>query len=109
MILIFAFGLSINPYYFSNGLVLTAVVIAIVNNYINMTILTYPSIIICYLAALTFNEKHKIKILFIVVLALYIVFGFVVLPAIYSSLAIDSKIAYFYIFPLLIFIFTTAK
>jgi hypothetical protein len=105
--LIAALALSINPFYLSNGLVLAAAAIAIVNNYIGMSILTYPSILICYLATLTFNEKFKIKLLFVLALVVYILYGFVFLPALYQAFNAQSKIAYYYLFPLFMFIFRT--
>ena len=46
---------SITPWSFSTLLLGSAMIIAICNHYLNVTILTYPSIIICYLATMIFN------------------------------------------------------
>ena len=81
--------------------------IIIANNFSGTSILTYPSIFICYLAVVSFNEANKSKILFVFVLAFTLIYGLIVLPAIYNSLADDRKMAFYYVFPLLIFILRT--
>ena len=45
------------------------------------------------------------KQLFVLAIIFTIIYGFIILPAIYSSL--ESKVAYFYIFPILVFILRT--
>ena len=61
---------SITPWTTSNLLLVTAMIITLSNHFLNVTILTYPAIIICYLSTLIFNEEYKVKIIFILVLVL---------------------------------------
>ncbi len=50
-----------------------------------------------------FNEKHKVKIVFLLALAIQLIFGFLVLPPIYRSLSNTNRV-YYYIFPLFMFL-----
>lgn len=93
--------MSIDPWKSSSVMLLLAIPIIIANYFLNLSFFTYPAIVICYYSVMSFNEKHKSKQVFILVLVFTIVYGLIILPAIYKSLEI--KIAFFYIFPLLIF------
>lgn len=72
------------------------------NYFLGLSFFTYPSIVICYYAVLSFNERYKSKQLFVLALVFAIIYGLIVLPAIYRSL--QTKLAYFYIFPVLMFL-----
>jgi hypothetical protein len=102
IILTIAFTASIDPWKSSNILLLIAIPIIIGNYFLNLGFFTYPSIVICYYAVLSFNERYKAKQLFVFTLIFTIIYGLVILPAIYRS--IQTKIAYFYIFPILMFL-----
>jgi hypothetical protein len=101
IILTIAFMMSIDPWRSSSAMLLLAIPITIANYFLNLSFFTYPAIVICYYSVMSFNEKHKSKQVFILVLVLTIIFGLIILPAIYKSLQI--KIAFFYMFPLLMF------
>lgn len=102
IILTIAFAASIDPWKSSNILVLLAIPILIGNYALNMGFFTYPSILICYYAVMSFNERYKSKQIFVFVLIFTIIFGMIVLPAIYRSMAI--KKTFIYIFPILMFL-----
>ena len=95
---------SISPWSHSNLLMICAMIITISNHYLNVRILTYPSIIICYLSTMIFNEEYKIKIIFILVLVIEMAYGFAFLPGLYNSFAADNKGAFYYVFPIFMFI-----
>ena len=104
--LFFILGLmvSISPWSNSNLLMVCAMIITICNHYLNVRILTYPSIIICYLSTMIFNEEYNIKIIFILVLVIEMTYGFAFLPGLYSSFAENNKSAFYYVFPIFMFI-----
>lgn len=102
IILTIAFTASIEPWKSSNLLLLIAVPIIFANYFLGLSFFTYPSIVICYYAVLSFNERFKSKQLFVLALVFAIIYGLIVLPAIYRSL--QTKLAYFYIFPVLMFL-----
>ena len=104
--LFFILGLmvSISPWSNSNLLMVCAMIITICNHYLNVRILTYPSIIICYLSTMIFNEEYKIKIIFILVLVIEMAYGFAFLPGLYNSFAENNKSAFYYVFPIFMFI-----
>ena len=102
MILTIAFMMSIDPWKSSSIILLLAIPIIIANYLLNLSFFTYPAIVICYYSVMSFNEKHKSKQVFILVLVLTIIYGLIVLPAIHKSLEI--KVAFFYMFPLLMFL-----
>ena len=86
MLLIVAFTASVSPWRASNLIMMLAIPMVIVNFVMRLGYFTYPSIAICYFSVLAFNERHKKKQLFVMTLILTIVFGFIILPAIYDSL-----------------------
>ena len=102
LILTIAFTASIAPWKSSNLLLLIAVPITFANYFLGLSFFTYPSIVICYYAVLSFNERFKAKQLFVMALVFAIIYGVIVLPAIYRSL--QTKVAYFYVFPVLMFL-----
>jgi hypothetical protein len=86
IILTIAFTISIDPWKSSNIILLLSIPIIIANFFLNLSFFTYPAIVICYYSVMSFNEKHKSKQVFILVLVLTIIYGLIVLPAIYKSL-----------------------
>ena len=98
---------SITPWSFSNLLLLTGMIITICNNYLNITILTYPAIIICYLSTLIFNEEYKVKLIFILVFVLELAYGFALFPGLYNSFPDENKQAFYYVFPIFMFVLRT--
>ena len=104
---ILAFTASVSPWRFSNTIVLLAIPMVAANFAMSLGYFTYPSIAVCYFSVLAFNERHKKKQIFVLTLIFTIVFGFIVLPAIYDSLASSRKLAYVYLFPLLMLLLRT--
>jgi hypothetical protein len=102
IIFIIALTASIEPWKISNLLLFCAIAITICNNYMGMNSLTYFQILACYISVLSFNEKHKIKILFIVVLGIILLTGFLILPKLY--LGVNNQVLYYYIFPIFMFV-----
>ena len=98
---------SITPWTTSNLLLITAMIITLANHFLSVTILTYPAIIICYLSTLIFNEEYKVKIIFILVLVLELVYGFALLPGLYNSFPDENKTTFYYIFPIFMFLLRT--
>jgi len=107
LLLVVAFTASVSPWVSSNTLVLLAIPMIFANYFLGLSYFTYPSIAICYFAVLSFNEKHKKKQIFVIIAIFTIIFGFVILPAIYKALPSSSKGAYVYIFPLLMLVIRT--
>lgn len=108
LILIIAFTVAIQPWRSSNLLMLIAIGIVIGNYFLNLSLFTYPSIIICYYSVMVFNENYKKKQLFVLVLIFTLVFGFIVMPAIAKSLNSQGKFSiYPYIFPVLMLLLRT--
>ena len=102
LILIIAFTVAVQPWKSSNLLMLIAVGIVFGNHFLGLGVFTYPSIMICYYSVLVFNENHKKKQLFVIMLVLTMVYGFIVLRAIATSLFNQGKISTFaFIFPIL--------
>jgi len=105
LILIIAFTAAIHPWRSSNLLVLVAIGIVFGNHFLGLGVLTYPSIIICYYSVMVFNESYKKKQLFVIILIFTMIYGFIILKAIASSLFNQGKISTFaFIFPILILI-----
>lgn len=102
VILTIAFTASIEPWKSSNLLLLVALPVIFANYFLGLSFFTYPSIVICYYAVLSFNERFKSKQLFVLALVFAVIFGLIALPAIYRSL--QTKLAYFYVFPVLMFL-----
>jgi len=102
IIFIIALTASIQPWKVSNLLLFSAIAITICNNYLGLSSLTYFQIIMCYISVVSFNEKHKIKILFIVVLGLILLTGFLILPQMY--IGVKKQVIYYYIFPIIMFL-----
>jgi hypothetical protein len=84
---------------------LIAVVIVFGNHFLGLGVFTYPSIVICYYSVLVFNENYKKKQLFVIILIFTMVYGFIILRAIATSLFNQGKISTFaFIFPILMLI-----
>lgn len=84
---------------------LIAVVIVFGNHFLGLGVFTYPSIVICYYSVLVFNENYKKKQLFVIILIFTMVYGFIILRAISTSLFNQGKISTFaFIFPILMLI-----
>ena len=104
MLLILSLTLTIQPFKSSTLIFpLASLPITIANHYMGMSSLTYIQILICYLAVLFFNQRHKIKILFILVIIFQVIAGFLVLPGLYQLLKSQTKV-YYYLFPLIMFV-----
>ena len=104
MFFIVGLMVSITPWTTSNLLLITAMIITLANHFLNVTILTYPAIIICYLSTLIFNEEYKVKIIFILVLVLELAYGFALLPGLYNSFPDANKTTFYYVFPIFMFL-----
>jgi hypothetical protein len=78
--------MSIDPWKSSSAILLLAIPITITNYFLNVSFFTYPAIVICYYSVMSFNEKHKSKQVFILVLVLTVLYALIILPAIYKSL-----------------------
>lgn len=104
VVLILSLMLTIKPWRTSSLLFLaSAIPITVINHYNGMSTLTYIQILVCYLSILTFNQKHKAKILFIAGIVLEVLFGFMLLPAVFKAIKPNLQI-YYYLFPLLMFL-----
>lgn len=87
---------------------LIAIAIVFGDHFLNISVFTYPSIIICYYSVLAFNEKYKKKQLFVFVLIFTMVFAFAVMKAIANSLFNQGNItAYVFVFPIFMLILRT--
>lgn len=84
-LILFVFGLmqSIYPWSFTNIIVLLSCAIIIANYFLKIKVLSYPAILICYFSVLLFNEHHKRKIFFLLVLVATLIWGFIVIPSLY--------------------------
>lgn len=108
--LLLMFGLmnSVSPWSPSNLIMLVGCGIIIGNFFLGVQVLTFPAILVCYFAVLIFNEHHKHKLLFIVVVVGVLVWGFVVVPALFLQFSnIGNRQGFYYVFPLFIFIIRT--
>ena len=93
--------LNIRPISFSSILVILCMVFMIISNYfLNVIILSYPEMAICYISLYFFKEKKKKNILWILVFGLYIGFSFI-FGAFYNALDTESKYVFFYVFPII--------
>ena len=110
-LILYIFGLmfSLYPWSRSNVLfVLICLPIIIANYFMSIQILTYPSILICYFTVLIFNEHHKQKILYIPILILTIIWGFIIIPSVYSSLLkFNNPKTFYYVFPIFMWMIRT--
>ena len=95
---------SITPWSFSNLIMVIAAIIVIANYFLNVSVLSYPAIIICYLSVMMFNERNKEKIMIILVFVMEVAWGFGFLPGLYSAFDSNSKQAFYYLFPLFMLI-----
>ena len=84
-------------------MLITAIPLTIINNYLGLSVLTYPQILFCYLSVMVFNERHKIKILFLLALGLQLIVAFLILPVLYQQLTNGNQL-YYYLFPLFMFL-----
>lgn len=110
-VVLYVFGLmfSISPWSKTNVILpLICLPIIIANFFLGIQILTYPSILLCYFSILIFNEHYKSKLLYIPTLILTILWGFLVIPSVYTSfLNFNNSKGFYYIFPLFMFIIRT--
>lgn len=79
-----------------------AVIIA--NFYLQIQVLTLPIIMIFYFSVLIFNEHNKIKLLFIPVIVITMVWGFIVIPSLYAQFVrLQKPSEFYYVFPLFMY------
>lgn len=105
LLLVASLMLSIWPWSLTNVLMLVAWAVIIANYFLRIQALTYPIILICYFSVLIFNERHKNKIIFIPVLILLVVWGFIVIPSLFVQFrtVLGNVQGFYYIFPLFVF------
>lgn len=98
--------LSVTPFQITNLFMVLAIPMAIANYNLDVFILTYPEIVICYLSHFLFSNSNKKQLLWILPTTLFAAFGFLILPGIGVELA-GPKMALYYMFPWLCLLIRT--
>lgn len=100
MLGIFAFFDSLSPFKYEHLLIFLAYPMLVGNSLLGCEYLSYPTVLICYLGVAVFQKRNKLRnLLPIYMLVLIFVYGWLVLPAIYTALSTGYKFVYLYIYP----------
>jgi hypothetical protein len=99
---VFAFFDSLSPFKYEHLLIFLGYPLLVGNSLLGCEYLSYPTVLICYLGVAVFQKRNKLRnLLPIYMFVLLFVYGWIVLPAVYTALPTDFKFVYLYIFPVL--------
>jgi hypothetical protein len=102
MLWIFAFFDSLSPFKYEHLLIFLGYPLLIGNSLLSCEYLSYPTILICYLGVAVFQKHQKVRnLLPIGIFVVLFVYGWIVLPALYTVFYSTVKYIFIYIYPAL--------